>query len=78
MMRRLPFGPPLDHLLPPRDAHRANPFDKNSRSATNCPIFACSFAISISPATLAASLAPERVAAMPSIAGRFNCLRHRR
>ncbi|MGX0944052.1 hypothetical protein ACUXSV_003614 [Sphingomonas sanguinis] len=33
---------------------------------------ACSFSISVSPAAFAASVAPEKVAAMPSIACRFH------
>ena len=71
---------PSDHLPTSREAHRANPFDKKSRSTTNCPasigyadvrsalgasLFACSFSISVSLAALAASPAPEKVAAMP-------------
>jgi len=59
---------PLDHLPSSHHAHRANPFDQKSRSFTSCPILACSFSISLSPATFAASFAPEKVYAMPSIA----------
>jgi hypothetical protein len=51
---------PLDHLPPSHDAHRANPFDKKSRSTTNCPILACNFSISVSLAALLASVPPEK------------------
>lgn len=60
-----------DHRSPPVHAHRPKAFAKKSRSTTSCPILACSFSTSLSLTALAASPAPEKVLAIPSMACRF-------
>src|SRR5271166_4959974 len=66
----------LDHLSPPRRAHRPEAFAKKSRSTSNRPISACSFSTSaaVDFAVCSASDRPENTAVRPSTACLFHSL----